>query len=104
MTVKGGHLKQEIKEPDGENEVVLSISDWQKMAFQMRGRILQQLSEVAVYCRSQRKRKRPANSLKNQWARTEISALSSMLGGLKDVEIEILKSKIEVLENAVVRK
>ena len=75
--------------------------DWQKIAFQTRGQIIRQLNEVAQYCKEQRKTKRPANTLKNSWARTEISALSTMLAGLKDVELEILKAKLEVLENVI---
>lgn len=98
---EGGLLNKVEREPVKENAVVLDSLDWQKIAFQKRGEIIRQLNEVAQYCKEQRKTKRPSNNLKNSWARTEISALSTMLAGLKDVELEILKAKLEVLENVI---
>jgi len=99
--MEDGSLNKATIKPEIGNETVLDGLDWQKIAFQTRGQIIRQLNEVARYCKEQRKTKRPANTLKNSWARTEISALSTMLAGLKDVELEILKAKVEVLENAI---
>jgi len=98
--IKEGSLNESAIKPEIRNETVLEGSDWQKIAFQMRGQAVRQLSEVAQYCKEQRKSKRPANILKNTWARSEISALSAILGALKDIELEVMKSKIEVLENS----
>ncbi len=94
-----GSSEEVVNKAEKENEAVLDGSDWQKIAFQVRGQVVRQLNEVAHYCREQRKSKRPANSLKNAWARTEISALSAIISALKDAELEILKTRIGVIEN-----
>ncbi len=100
MKKEGSINKTEIKS-ESRNANILNGLDWQKIASQNRGQVIRQLNEVAQYCKEQRKSKRPANTLKNSWARTEISTLSAMLAGLKTIELEVLKAKVKVLENAI---
>jgi len=99
-----GIAKQSIKTRDSEKEPVLDIMVMEKICLQMRGQALLQLREVSNYCGEQRKCKNPANNLKVSWARAEISALSTLLNALKNTELEIIKSKLEVIENAIRRK
>ncbi len=98
-----GLTKEVVYGIEKENGVVLDDSDWQKIAFHVREQVVRQLNEVAQYCREQRKSKRPANNLKNAWARTEISALSAVVSALKDAELEILKNRLGVIEYATRR-
>ncbi len=103
MTQNDGATEQGEMKLHQSPETDLSPLNWQKLAFQLRSKVLAQFKEVADYCQTQRKAKRPANTLKNQWARTEISVLSAMLAGLKDVELELLKARLEVIESAIER-